>query len=263
MTRTEPCSWPLAMIEDCAALDQLPSGGDPSLRSQVESMATSYLWRWTGKAFGLCEHTVRPTRTPGGSTYAGSGYWQPVLIDGTWYNVACGSCGPLCACRRPTTIRLPGPVYDIVSVVIDGAAPLPGGAYRVDDHAWLVRQDGGYWPGQDLTEPVGNAGTWTVTYRRGVPVPAGGQVAAGVLACEIAKSVIGDPECQLPQRVQTVTREGVTVGVLDTFEGLGEGRTGVWLVDAWLASMTAPPAAATVDSPDRQPAARRTTYQGP
>jgi hypothetical protein len=50
---------------------------------------------------------------------------------------------------------------------------------------------------------------WAVTYERGVPVPAGGQVAAGTYACEAAKAMTGDTTCRLPRRVQSLVRQGV------------------------------------------------------
>lgn len=270
MTRTAPCEWPLAGVDDCPALDALPDEGDEPLRALVEEAATAYLWQWTGQAFGLCDVTVRPHRQdcqPG--TYAGAtgpAAWPgwrfgPVLVAGGWRNIACGQCGDACSCDRVTSIRLPGPVASVESVTVDGDAVDPT-AYRVDDRAYLVRHDGGSWPiCNDADAPSGAEGTWEVAYTFGVPVPAGGKIAAGVLACELAKAALGRSDCQLPQRVQTLTREGVTIGLLDPFEGLEGGRTGIWVIDSWVTSITHAPRRSTVHSPDaRRPA--RTTYTG-
>lgn len=259
MVRTAPCDWPLTLIEPCAELDAL----DEEPRTVVETMATSLLWRWTGKVYGPCETRVRPARSDcSGSTYRGTQpRWQPVLIDGAWRNVSCGYCGDLCLCDRLYAVRLPGPIASIVDVTVDGATVDPA-AYRVDDHAYLVREDGESWPvANDLTKPEGEEGTWTVTYTRGIEVPAAGKVAAGVLACEMAKALSGSTECQLPQRIQTITREGVTVGVVDPFEGLEQGRTGIWLVDSWVASITGTKQRSRVFSPD-QPRVSRETSSG-
>lgn len=263
---TAPCDWPLLGAEDCTDLDALDEASEGPSRADVEAMAAAYLWNWTGKRYGVCEVTVRPQRQDcNGSTYLGaSGHpsggapWRPVLLDGVWHNVGCGECGSVCGCTSVWTVRLPGPVVEVTAVTVDGAALDPS-AYRVDDRKLLVRQDGGTWPAcNDLSEPPTEEGTWQVDYTRGVEVPRGGQIAAGVLACEFAKAMRRNADCQLPQRIQTVTREGVTVGVLDPFDGIDTGKTGIWLIDSWVASVTQAPARSTVHSPDRRPT-RRTT----
>lgn len=253
--RTAPCQWPLAPLT-CDALDDLDYGLDDDIRQ----MATSRLWNWTGRVFGLCELTIRPCkrRCPESeTTYAGAtgvpgtpGPWRPVLIDGDWINLRCGRCGDVCSCTTVSSIRLPGPVDSIVSVVVDGATVDPS-AYRVDNRSQLVRQDGSSWPDcQDLSKPAGEVGTWSVTYKRGVPVPKGGQVAAAMLACEMAKAIVAPKDCQLPRRViQSVTREGITLG-FDLFEDIEKGKTGIWMVDDWVASVVHRPKRSQVMSPD-------------
>jgi hypothetical protein len=41
----------------------------------------------------------------------------------------------------------------------------------------------------------------------------------------------------LPERVQTITRQGVTVGFLDPQDFLEKGRTGITMIDLWLRSV--------------------------
>ena len=83
-------------------------------------------------------------------------------------------------------------------------------------------------------------------------------VAAGVLALELAKAACMDRDCALPARLQTVTRQGVTVQVQDDFDEMQEGRTGIWLVDSWVTSIRKPRQLARAYNPDdyvrRQPA---------
>lgn len=258
--REVPCEWRIVGSDDCDAL------ADSGIGQDAKAAAVAYLWNWTGRRYGLCPVTIRPARVDcPESTYAGGRVtgWTPVLVGGVWRNVTCGTCVGSCGCDDDVTaIRLPGPVDSVETVTIDGDV-LDQAAYRVDNHGILVRQDGGRWPRcQDLTEPAGETGTWTVAYTWGVPVPVGGQIAGGLLACEMAKALVGDGDCQLPERVQTITREGVTVGFLDAFDGLDAGRTGIWAVDAWVASVMDRPTPSRVFSPDRRPTAR-TTYQGP
>jgi hypothetical protein len=138
-------------------------------------------------------------------------------------------------------------------VQIDGEVLDPS-AYRVDNGRLLVRQDGGRWPTcQDMGAALGEDDTWGITYDKGYPVPAGGQIAAGLLANELAKAACNDRSCGLPQRVQTVTRQGVTIAVLDAFDDIDEGHTGIWLIDSWVASVVRRPRRMRVLSPDRMP----------
>jgi hypothetical protein len=100
-----------------------------------------------------------------------------------------------------------------------------------------------------------------VTYVRGVRVPEGGEIAAGVLALELAKAACNDNTCQLPKRMQTMTRQGVTVAMLDSFDDVDKGHTGIWIIDSWVASMTKTPVRPTVLSPDKpRHATRRSTW---
>lgn len=263
--RTAPCDWPLVEDLACSALDDLDDYG---LRDAIVETATSLLWNWTGRVFGLCPIVVRPCRrdcVP--STYEGwsgipssqyaNGAFLPVLIAGEWFNVRCGRKCERCDCSATQQIELPGPIDTITSVVVDGVTLDPS-AYRVDNRTWLVRTDGERWPTcQDLDAPPGAENTWSVAYEWGTPVPKGGQLAARILACEMAKSALGR-DCELPQRVQSVSREGVSVAILDTFEGLEAGRTGIWLVDSWVTSVTRSPRRARVLSPDTRVARVRT-----
>jgi len=262
-----PCSWPVA--GNCSDLDDHP------LADLIMEAAATFLWNWTGKVFGVCEVTVRPCRqrcnpetTYRGLAGSGSvmptvgGLWEPALVAGEWRNVSCGQCQSVCSCDAVESVRLPGPVSEIVEVAVDGELVDPS-AYRVDDRSLLVRDDGGRWPAcQDMGLPVDASGTWSVTYQWGWPVPAGGQIAAGVLACEMAKARMGDPSCGLPQRMQTVVREGVTVDVLDPFEGLDNGKTGIWLVDSWVDSIRKPQQRSSVHVPGGVPGVRTTTFRG-
>lgn len=240
---------PVPASSGCSALESLSEEAQASF----ERMAAELLWEMTDRVFGLCEVSVRPCRGgcssasrwidtfwgrgpyPWGDISAGS--WVPLLIGGEWFNMGCGCVGT-CSCAEtgPTSLRLPGPVVEVVSVTIDGVA-LPSSAYQVLYGRNLVRLDGDVWPAcQNLLADATQEGTFEVVYRRGVEVPTGGQIAAGVLACELAKAACQDGTCQLPQRVQTVTRQGVTVGIVDAFQGLTDGRTGIWLIDAWVAA---------------------------
>lgn len=251
---TAPCEWPLPEpVEDsacppCAALENLTE----TERERFERMAIELLWAWSGRRFGLCEVAVRPCRAEcnrvgstmfgDGSPYLPSTGWRPALLDGQWFNIGCGVCGPHCICAPSarTAIELPGPVAAIESVWIDGAE-LDESSYSFKNGI-LYRTDGGSWPtcndqAGDITDP--DSGAWEITYQRGLAVPIGGQIAAYRLACELAKAACGDNTCELPSRVQSVTRQGVSMEITQTtFAEMKDGRTGIWTIDTWVASVT-------------------------
>lgn len=248
-------------IDPCPALTAL----DADRANTARAAAAEYLYRWTGGAFGLCEITIRPCRSDchdGRSTYRGT--WAPALVNGDWSSVSCGSCGDLCGCgdSGASSLRLPGPVYAVTAVVIDGELLDPSN-YRVDNKQLLVREDGEGWPTcQDLSLPEGEVGTFTISYQLGNPVPPGGQLAAETLACELAKAISGDGTCQLPQRVQSITRQGVTIAMLDSFDDVDKGHTGIWIIDSWIASIRNIPRSFSVRSVDvAHPKPRKTTWR--
>jgi hypothetical protein len=253
----EPCTWPISYV-GCATCTPFV-GMAPADQTAFEEMATSFLWRWTLRQFGVCSTVIRPCRNDctSWSTFWGKGPYPwgsaagswPVLVAGKWYNVRDCTCGSSCSCKVPNSVRLPGPVSAVTQVMIDGAVVSPS-AYRVDDDL-LIRTDGQDWPRrQDLSLPETEAGTWQISYDRGLAVPTGGQIAAGRLACELAKAACQDGSCQLPQRLQTITRQGVTMAMLDNFTGIDKGYTGIWLIDSWVTSITQPPRGGRVFSVD-------------
>lgn len=275
--RTAPCNWPAVWCDaegvttdtpNCGVLANMPASG----ADVWVGAATEFLWRWTGRRFGTCDVTVRPCRQDcmaGFSTFGrlpspypfSSGPWTPVMIGGSWYNLGCGTCLDDCSCSSTSSLLLPGPVDAVSAVVINGETLDPA-AYRVDNAKALVRVDGGMWPiCQDMGKPAGEDDTWSVTYSYGIPVPMGGQIAAGVLACELAKAACNDASCQLPKRWRSITREGVTIQALDTFDDLDQGHTGIWAIDSWVSSINYSPKGSRVRSPDyRGPRVRRTTW---
>lgn len=261
-----PCEWPIS-YSSCSQDDE----GNPSCmkdlpadeRQLYEDMATGWLWNWTGGTFGECEVSLRPSRSLCRQPSTWEGALLPVEVGGRWFDMSCGRCMVSdCSCSRLTSLKIPGPVTDVLSIYIDGEQVDPA-AYRIDNYNLLVRQDGGSWPTcQDLHLESGEPGTWEITYTRGHPVPAGGRVAAGVLACEFAKAACKDSSCRLPERMKNITRQGVTVTLFDDFKDLEQGKTGIFLIDTWVASVMKAPRPSTVRSPDFRPSSsRRTTWR--
>ena len=275
----ELCDWPVSYVQ-CGGVgetfDAWGEGLEEPARSEAiadaralfEQMAAENLWNLSGRIFGLCDVELRPCRSDCGSVpestfwgrgpYAGLGWigrvgpWTPVLIAGEWFNLYCGTCAGACSCGLDSarTLVLPGPVAQVEEVLIDGV-PLTPSAYRLDYGRRMLRTDGESWPTcQDLNAPDTAEGTFVVRYKRGIPVPLGGQAAAGFLAIELAKGACGDDDCALPDYVQSLTRQGLQVSLEDVGGTSASKPTGVAFVDNWLASVNKPRAYSTVRSVD-------------
>lgn len=138
------------------------------------------------------------------------------------------------------------PVTSIDQVVIDDVeqvaetdyvATLPGGI--------VTRTRGREWP-------VGS----TITYSHGLHPPIGGQRAAVLLAVELGRSWTGG-KCNLPRRIESVSREGITLNLAVAMQGW---RTGIWDIDSWLNSVNpgSMTKRASAWSPDKYPTRRVT-----
>lgn len=237
---------------------------DDELITEAIAAASETLYVLSGRQFpGECSDTVRPCRA-GPATPT----WWPtdVVFDGVLWLGAC-SCGASewdsCGCPARPRISLPGrPVVDVDEVKLDGAVFTD---YRVDDYRWLVRTDGDDWPCCQnlLADPDTDDDTFEISYTFGVEPPTMGKVAAARLACEIYRLCSGG-ECSLPRRVQTITREGVTMAMLDPFDFLDNGKTGLYEVDLFLKAHN--PAgrrrSAAIYSPDVGPTSTRVDTGG-
>ena len=235
-----PCDWDVDPTEVCSAW------ADYSEQAQETALqlATLYLWANTGRRFGLCPITIRPSQSrwspvayqafpvwPGQET---SGPVGPFLFGGRWFNAGCGTA---CCGNRACAIVLRGPVASIDEVLVDGEV-VPSSAYRVDitDGTYLlVRTDGLCWPVcQNVTRETDEEDTFEVSYVIGSVPPPALLTAAGLLACEYAKGISGGA-CRLPARMTRLTRQGVEVEVEPPSPD--EGRTGIREVDDIIAAL--------------------------
>lgn len=212
--------------------------------------ASDVLFELSGRQFaGECEETVRPCGRRCGA-------------QGCCGRRPCRSCGQL------SQIRLGGwPLRSIVEVIVDGEV-LSSLRYRIDDDRWLVRlpdADGSNpgWPTCQRMELASTElDTFEVTYTYGQDPPSLGVAAAAELACELTLAcqpeTIG--ECRLPQRVQSITRQGVTTVMLNPAEMFKNG-VGLPMSDLFLATYNPNKLRrrATVWSPDIGRAVRRIT----
>lgn len=225
----------------------------PEEVEQYIAAATEVLWALSGRRYGLCTETVRPCRRDLVSAVSGwhewGTGWEPIRYGGEWFNVCGHSTG--CSCAALSEVILPSSPAIVTVVEIDGE-PLDESAYRVDEGRLLVRTDGGLWPAcQDMAAPLGEPGTWGITFTWGIEVPQAGLLAVAELACELLKARLNKP-CALPQRVTTITRQGVTMTLLDPQEFLRDGRVGLYFCDLWLETVNprSQPMRSAVYNPD-------------
>lgn len=214
---------------------------DPELQTNASEYGAYVMWAATGRRYGTCTRVARPCGRSCNMTsngfYWSEGAWLPYILDGVWRNCWCGCNGSFgcCTCSATCQVYLNGPVYSVSAVSVDGIA-IPASSWRVDNGKWLVRTDGECWPDCQNYDVDSGTGTFFVTYQQGLAVPSVVARAAGELACEWAKACLGQP-CRLPQRVQSVTRQGVSVSMVPPELLLSNGLTGIETVDQIIRSI--------------------------
>jgi hypothetical protein len=225
-----PCGW---TVTGCACGDTCWTAHSASTILYAEATATFLMWAATGRRYGMCDVIVDVcARKPADQTYVtyavgDSQNSGPYIDGGIWHN----SCSPgSCACSGNCEIALQGPTTtaQITSVTISGVVLAPA-AYVVYDGHLLTRIDGSCWPTtcHDYSDPNTS---FIVEYQRGEIIPAHVQQATNRLACELAKACAGG-ECALPNRVKSISRQGVDIQMVDLTDEMGNIRTGIPAVD--------------------------------
>jgi hypothetical protein len=231
------CS-PWATHLDLGVLTQpIPSRLDDVQPAQWDAyleIASEILYALSGRRWaGGCEETVTLRSRPPGP---GQGAWP---YNSTWGECGCWNYGSLMdnwlyppinmfvgTHLAPMAIRLPHePVIGIQSVTVDGNAFTD---YRYTESGWLERTDNLPW--------VVCEDSTTVDYSYGQLPPAAGKDAVIRLAIEFAKYDVG-LECALPERVTSVTRQGITFAMIDPMQFIPLGKTGIYKIDMWLQSV--------------------------
>lgn len=129
----------------------------------------------------------------------------------------------------------------------------------VYDHAYLAPS------GPGACDPCFDPCGLEVTYTYGSKPPPAGVTAALDLANEFVKSIECPDECRLPERVTSVSRQGVSYQVFDPQDFMTDGRLGLYSVDAFLKAVNPNRAQlpARVFSPDLPVGRRKTWPVGP
>ncbi|UJE15674.1 head-to-tail adaptor [Gordonia phage Ligma] len=238
----ETCMGPAPVLPDDATAEQTAEHTAALARREAATnLAVDVLWALSGRQFGVCPVIARPCPPSLGNSMWGG--FPVIAWDGdNWLNAGC-SCRGRCRYSGPRKLHLPGPVQSIVTVTFGGVDADPG-TYRVEGDVVYLDRD---WPSQDLGRPLGEAGTWSITYERGIPVPAGVARLTGILAAEFDKACAGDAKCRLPRQVTAMTRQGVSYQMYDPTQFYAVGKTALPEIDMWLAAVNpnhiaAPPA---------------------
>ena len=223
--------------------------------------ASYLLWGMSGRKYsGTSTVTERYVSVYDPYLRAGASImtYSPTLIQGEVKNLRIGGSGLYGdddylgdGTSSNTRIRLRGRKVVKIHTVrdIDGNIIDPSQYYLVE-HSTLLAAPGATWTPSNVE----------VTYTYGTPPPTAGKNAARMLAIELVKLYEGDDTCALPQRVTSISRQGISYTVLDNQDFIDDLRTGLYSVDLFL--KTANPdkarARARVFSPD-VPKARRIT----
>jgi hypothetical protein len=246
--RTGPCSpW----ITSAAILSYPKCGDiDEAIAATMATVASEVLYHLSGQQFtGACGPVeVRPVSRPYDIDTRAFGSMIPGGYMSSW-----GTCSAYgtpgvggvshYGCSLPPEVELGAyPVTAIDQVKIDGIL-IPPNEYYIQDYKVLVRRrisaastptDRWGWPTcQVLDLPDSEQGTFSVTYYYGVPPPDSGVLAATVLAAQLALNASGKPD-RLPQRITSITRQGVTAAVVDVMDFLKNGQTGIYEVDLFI-----------------------------
>lgn len=215
-------------------------------------MAASELcWKLSGRVWqGICTLTgLRPCRQPGS---VGLSRWPSAVGEGLvpnwWQNqtqIWWGRCGcngdawlGTCSCTdgiHQLDMDPYWPLLAVTEVKVDGVVLDPS-KYAVFDYRYLARVDGLLWPMVNrLDRADTERDTWSVALQYGNMPPEDAQLAAATLVGEMALAANpGAGSCILPERIQTVVRQGITYIVSDPQTYLDAGRTGIYLIDLWL-----------------------------
>lgn len=237
-----PCE-PWTSAADVKACDAYAELDDAALVLPI-AIASELLYRLSGLQFpGNCTDTFRPLQAAGCGCGCGAGYGRAFEFDvGDW------------------------PVRSVTEIKVNGQSLDPTSTCVIHDGRWLIRTDGFGWPStQILWKPTTEYGTWEVTIEAGQSPPPSGGYAASVLAGELALSCGSEEQrtcCRLSKRVQQVTRQGLTMMLIDPFQFLDKRRLGLVEVDSFIMTYNPEGLAGEpiVASPDVTPTAVRQTW---
>lgn len=246
----EQLPWVAKRAAELTNKGELEAGKLEAICAESATAASDILYELSGKVFpGECGPiTVRPVSRP---TDIDTRAWGATLSTVGWvasqgFASAYGSFNPAVVAHygslEPPTILLPYPATEVVQVKIDGEV-IPPAEYELRAFQTLVRirPTGSTipvarygWPTSQIMDlPDTEPGTFSVTYKYGNPPPAAGLIAARKLAEYLALPQLGD-NTHYPQRMTSMTRQGVSAKITDVLDLVAKGGTGIYEVQVFL-----------------------------
>lgn len=238
--------------------EELGEFAETEFSYEAVKSASYLLWALSGRKYSGVT-TVTERYICAGRTYRfgpSTKNTDAILMDGTVYNIFSdnldfyediASDGTTSSSR----IRLRGrPVTKIHTIRNRLGQVIDPSQYYLVDNSTIHAVTGVKWTACNVE----------VTYTYGIEPPTLGKMAARTLAIEFVKLYNNDDDCALPQRVTSISRQGVSYTLLDSQDFINEMRTGIYAVDLFLKSVNPDRAKnkARVFSPDI-PRARRNT----
>lgn len=223
------CLWPL----DETCLPEEWETIHPAAQERGRVYASRTLERLTGYQVGVCPVTIRPAGTfhceATDARWFGHGFGAPVVVNwnGTWSNASCCS-------RHHCEVDLPAPVGRVDQVWCNGTI-LDSWDYEVHNGHLLTWTGQGECPfprNQDMSKPLTETGTMSVTYLNAYEPGPDGIFAATVLAVEFGLACSGQ-RCRLPDGVTSIVRQGISMQI--AAGSFPDGKTGIHEVDAYTA----------------------------
>lgn len=205
----------MAILWLTAAETIAPAG--PFTAAAVEN-ASYLLYTLSGRKYG----GVRTTTEAYTSNLATDLSLRPHVISGNVYNLPTNT-----PAMRNLYLR-ESPVRSIISIEQAGTTFDPA-TYSLRNNRYVIRANGLPW----VLDPINEL---TVSYTYGMNPPESGKRAAIRLANEYILLYSGSPDCALPERIQSVTRQGISYTLVDPQDFLREGKIGIPEIDLFLAS---------------------------
>ncbi len=242
--------------------EELGSYADSEFAYEACKTASNLLWAMSGRKFSGVT-TVTERYVCAQRSYrlgASSKTYQPAILNGDIYNIPTEEFDDFSdivsdGMSPNSRIKLRGrPVTKIHTIRTRSGDIVDPSSYYLVDHSTIQAAAGVPWTPCNIE----------ITYSYGNYPPTSGKMAARTLAIEFAKLWSGDDDCALPQRVTSISRQGVSYTLLDSQDFIEELKTGIYAVDLFLKSVNPDKARARsrVFSPD-VPRARRYTTKTP
>lgn len=216
-------------------VEDLGSYSNSEYAYEAVKNASYLLWAMSGRKFsGITTVTERYVSAydPYLRLGASSLTYTPILVEGVVQNISSGFFGAGTSgnylgdgTSSDSSLKLRGRKV----VKVHNLRDFQGNVIDPDDY-YLVNNS------TILASPSAswNTSNIEVTYTYGTPPPFAGKSAARVLATELVKLYENDDTCALPQRVTSISRQGVSYTVLDNQDFIDELKTGLYAVDLFL-----------------------------